>query len=188
MRTMTFEAPGPMERVASPQEALAHADELFHLARYLTRNRSDAEDLVQETFSRALQALHRLQPGSNVRAWLFRILRNTFLSGQRHGARGPVAEPEAGDELTDVTASDAWLRGDAELERLRHLVGEEIEAALAALSPDARTLILLDIQGLTESELAEVVGCPIGTVKSRLSRARAALRVKLADYGPEGRS
>ena len=165
------------------REALAYADSLHNLARYLTRNATDAEDLVQETYVHALRGAAQFTPGTNLKAWLARILRNTFIGSYRQQRRNPIvgglntvkpayADPVAGE----------WLRGDAELDRLRTVVGEEIERALLSLSEDARTVVLLDLEGLTEHEVADVLGCAVGTVKSRLSRARAALRHQLADY------
>ncbi len=162
--------------------ALAYADALHNLARYLARSEADAEDLVQETYARAFAAAERLEPVSNVKAWLFRILRNAFLSGTRRARHDPTdrgVEPEA--SAASAAGHDA-LRGDAELEGMRRLVGEEIEAALRALGEDARTAILLDHEGVSEQETATILGCAQGTVKSRLSRARAALRARLADY------
>jgi RNA polymerase sigma-70 factor (ECF subfamily) len=163
--------------------ALAYVDALHNLARYLTGNEADAEDLVQETYARALRAQHQFMPGSNLKAWLFRILRNTFLSRYRRQRHDPTV---GGLDIVEVEASDAgseaWLFGDVEMDRLRKVVAEEIEAALMALTEDARTVILLDLEGLSEVEVADVVGCAVGTVKSRLSRARAVLRLKLKDY------
>ena len=159
----------------------AVADALYDLACHLARNGADAEDLVQETYARALAAWGQLEPGGARRAWLLRILRNTFLDRVRAARRhGPEAELD--EEQAAPADGDGWLRGDAELDRLRGLVGEEIRAALATLAEPARTAILLDAQGFSEAEVALVLGCPAGTVKSRLARARAALRVRLADY------
>jgi RNA polymerase sigma-70 factor (ECF subfamily) len=165
------------------REALAYVDALYNLARYLTGHDADAEDLVQETYARALKGAGQFAPGTNLKAWLFRILRNTFISDVRRRRTSPVVggldtvTPTAHD-----TASQAWLREDVDLDQLRGIVAAEIEAGLMLLSEEGRTAILLDLEGLTEVEVAEVMGCAIGTVKSRLARARAALRRHLKDY------
>jgi RNA polymerase sigma-70 factor (ECF subfamily) len=178
---VTSRGEGAATAIAS--EALAHADTLHNLARYLTGNKADAEDLVQETYARALRAAHQFTPGTNLKAWLFRILRNTFVSDYRRQRNNPTV---GGLDTVDVdaqgTAEGPWLFGDMELDRLRKVVAEEIETALMTLSEDARTVILLDLEGLTEVEVADVVGCAVGTVKSRLARARALLRKQLQDY------
>jgi RNA polymerase sigma-70 factor, ECF subfamily len=165
---------------------LAHADALYNLARYLTRDPRDAEDLVQETYERALRAWDQLERDTNVKAWLFRILRNAFISRYRQEQRRPALELyDTTEQSPDGASADGSgpAPGGAEPEQLRRLVSGDIEAALQTLSEDARTVILLDLEGFTESEVALVVGCAVGTVKSRLNRARAALRLKLADYG-----
>lgn len=170
------------DRLDLVAQALAHADALHHLARYLVESEADAEDLVQETYVHAFAALDRVEAGWNVEAWLFRILRNAFLSRMRRAGRDPT---EGGLDTVapavDAPAGDA-LRGDVELEAMRRIVGEEIAAALRALGEDARTAILLDLEGFSETEMASILGCARGTVKSRLSRARAALRERLAEY------
>jgi RNA polymerase sigma-70 factor (ECF subfamily) len=165
------------------REALAYADALYNLARYLTGNPSDAHDLVQETYVHALRAAGQFTPGTNLKAWLFRILRNTFISTYRRQRLNPLV---GGLDTVNPTAQgpgqEHFLLDDIELDRLRRIVGEEIEKALMSLSEEARMVILLDLEGLTEVEVAEVVGCAVGTVKSRLARGRAALRLKLKDY------
>jgi RNA polymerase sigma-70 factor (ECF subfamily) len=168
------------------RDALAYADALYNLARYLTGNEADAEDLVQETYTRALAGAAGFTRGTNLKAWLFRILRNTFISGYRRRRNDPVAGglDTVTPSLADQAATDDWLRGDVELDRLRKVVADEIGNALMTLSEDARTIVLLHLEGLTETEVAGVLGCPVGTVKSRLSRARTALRRCLRDYGP----
>lgn len=165
------------------RQALAYADTLHNLARYLTGNDTDADDLVQETYVRALGAAARFTQGTNLKAWLFRILRNTFISAYRRRRHDPtVGGLDTVDPVLAAPAEGGWLRDDLELDRLRKIVAEDIERALMTLSEDARTVILLDLEGLTEVEVAEVVGCAVGTVKSRLARARAALRDRLRDY------
>jgi RNA polymerase sigma-70 factor, ECF subfamily len=173
---------GGPERLA--ERALRYADPLYNLARYLSASPSDAEDLVQETFVRALAA--RIEPDTNLKAWIFRILRNAFIDGRRRERRSPI---EGG--LDTIDPDPAWeppedgieaLRGDPELERMRSIVAAELEAAVRSLPEASRAVILLDLEGFSETEVAEVLGCAVGTVKSRLSRARATLRTKLRDY------
>lgn len=169
-------------QLALARQALAHADTLFNLARHLTGSQADGEDLVQETYARALahwQSFH----GGNLKAWLFRILRNAFIDLYRRRRNNPT---HGGFDTVSPTLeplrSGELLRDDVEIDHLRRLVSADIEAALMSLTEDARTVILLDLEGLTEVEAADVLGCPIGTVKSRLARARAALRSCLRQY------
>jgi RNA polymerase sigma-70 factor (ECF subfamily) len=170
-------------REGAGEDPLEHADALYNLARHLARDAADAEDLVQETYARAFRAMERFSPGTDLRAWLFRILRNAFLDTRRSQRRSPLdleADPESAAGRS--APEDGALRGDRELDRLRGIVGAEIEAALHQLPEEARMVVLLDLEGLPEGEIAEVMGCAVGTVKSRLSRSRAALRERLADY------
>jgi RNA polymerase sigma-70 factor, ECF subfamily len=136
---------------------------------------------MQEAFARALDAESAFVPGSNLKAWLFRILRNLYLDGRRRERRNPVALHDSEDE---PAAAEVWLRGDIEIDRLRGIVARDIQAALAQLTEDARTVILLDLEGFTETELANVLDVAVGTVKSRLARARAVLREALQEYAP----
>jgi RNA polymerase sigma-70 factor (ECF subfamily) len=174
---------GRLDQDALGRQALAYVDALHNLARYLTGDPADADDLVQETYARALRAADQFTAGTNLKAWLFRILRNTFLSDMRRRRTSPVL---GGLDTVIPSAQDAgetvWLRDDVELDRLRRLVAAEIEAALMRLSEDARTVVLLDLEGFTENEVADVMDCAVGTVKSRLARARAALRQHLKHY------
>jgi len=163
--------------------ALAYADTLYNFARYLSGNTTDAEDLVQETYARALRAAGQFERGTNLKAWLFRILRNTWISLARR-RRGNPTVGGLDTVVPDVEPEPTWFCDDIELDRLRKLVAAEIEQAVMALSEDARTVILLDLEGLTETDVAAVLGCPVGTVKSRLARARQALRRLLRDYAP----
>src|SRR5204862_398793 len=117
------------------------------------------------------------------KAWLFRILRNVYVDARRRARRSPVTL-SADDDQREPATADVWLRGDIEIDRLRRLVARDIEAALARLSDDARAVILLDLDGCTETEIANVMDVAVGTVKSRLARARAVLREQLQEYAP----
>ncbi|HVW26842.1 MAG TPA: sigma-70 family RNA polymerase sigma factor [Polyangiaceae bacterium] len=164
-------------------EALRHVDALHHFAWYLCRDASAAEDLVQETFARCWSAKGSFSRGTNLKAWLFRILRNAFIDGKRRSGKLPLKHALDAQDASDEDASnEARLRGDIEIDRLRRVVAEDIEAALKTLSPEARMVVLMDLEGFSEAEVATVLGCPAGTVKSRLSRARAVLRERLKDY------
>jgi RNA polymerase sigma factor (sigma-70 family) len=158
------------------QELLAYADALFNLAYHLTGSDHDGQDLVQETFARAVAASRSFQ-GGNLKAWLVRILRNAYIDQYRRQQHNPVM---FGLEDADELPSRDPLAGELDLAQSQRLLGAEIEKALQSLPPHAREVILLDYEGLTEAEVAEVLGCAVGTIKSRLARARALLRQKLA--------
>jgi RNA polymerase sigma-70 factor (ECF subfamily) len=155
------------------REALEHLDALHRFARHVAGG--DADDLVQETYARALAGQSQFNAGSSMRAWLFRILRNAHIDNLRKRREIP-------DDVESAKDDRDLLRGDREIELLRHVVAEDIVSALAALSEDARAVIALDLEDFTEAEIADVLSIAPGTVKSRLSRARAALREKLKEY------
>jgi RNA polymerase sigma-70 factor (ECF subfamily) len=164
------------------REALAFADTLFNLARYLTASDGDAEDLVQETYARAIGGANRFH-GGNLKAWLFRILRNTFIDLYRREKHNPVRGGlDTIRPSVEAPTEEELLRDDIEIHQLRSLVGSDIEAALMTLTEEARAVILLDLEGLSAVEVADVLGCAVGTVKSRLFRARMALREQLKGY------
>lgn len=178
-------APAASSEPSFAQQLLAQADALYNFARYLCRDAARAEDLMQDTFARALQAEPQFARGSNLKAWLFRILRNAYIDGRRRERHGPLA-PSSSDPDPDheheAATPEVWLRGDIEIAQLRGLVARDIEAALSRLSEDARAVILLDLEGCTETEIALVMEVAVGTVKSRLARARAVLREQLQEY------
>jgi RNA polymerase sigma-70 factor, ECF subfamily len=173
---------GSEKRALFEREALPHVDALYSAALRLSRNPEDARDLLQETVLRAYRFFHQYTPGTNCRAWLLTILYNNFRNGYRGADR----------ELVSLTPDDferavegASARGDQRLSNPETLVSEqvldqEVSAALNALPSDFRTvLILVDVQELNYQEAAQVLEIPIGTVKSRVSRARQMMRVAL---------
>ena len=167
------------------RQALEHLDALYNLAVYLTRNGSEAEDLVQETYLRAFRFSHRFQPGTHLKAWMFQILRNTFLTFYRHREREPAfldeGELESG---TETMFHDAPEKDGASVE-----TQTDLGRALAELPEEFRTILLLaEVEELPLEEVAQIMGCPVGTVKSRIFRAKERLRGHLSDYGEEFRS
>jgi len=156
------------------EQVLEYADELYGLARHLCSSTSDAEDIVQEAYARAFGGIARLTPGSNLRAWLFRILRNCFIDQAR---RKKIVLEISDDTVGERSAHEVW--DAASLDQLRYLAAADLERALATLPLELRFIVLLDAQGFSEAEIADIARCASGTVKSRLSRARARLRAVL---------
>jgi RNA polymerase sigma-70 factor (ECF subfamily) len=167
------------------REMLRYRDQLYPAALRLTRNRADADDLVQETFTRAYASFSQFTPGSNARAWLYRILTNTFISNCRKRRR--EFRPLSAGDLPDwqparAASSPLGLRA-AETEALEHLPDPRIQRALRQLSSDFRTTVYLaDIEGYACKEIASLMGAPVGTVVSRIHRARRQLRWLLRDH------
>jgi RNA polymerase sigma-70 factor, ECF subfamily len=166
--------------------AVVYLDALYRTALRLTRNRAEAEDVVQETYLRAFRAFDRFDPGSNCRAWLFTILRNVFLNRQRgrerevHDADGLLAA-EAADPATPASQAN-----NPEEEFFQTVLHGDVDRALRALPLVYReAATLADLEGLSYREVSEVLGCPVGTVMSRLSRARHLLQRSLAGFARE---
>jgi RNA polymerase sigma-70 factor, ECF subfamily len=167
--------------VGSPdfqQAALQHLHALYNFAMYLTRNAPEAEDLVQETYLRAFRFSHRFQPGTHLRAWLFQILRNTFLTFYR------IRERESAIAEDGVPDWDIPMFHDAPEEDVRAMEAHtDLERAMRRLPEDFRTVLLLaEVEGLPLEDVARIMACPIGTVKSRIFRAKERLRTLLKDY------
>jgi RNA polymerase sigma-70 factor, ECF subfamily len=176
---------GKEKRALFEGEALPHVDALYATALRLARNPDDARDLLQETMLRAYRFFHQYTPGTNCRAWLLTILYNNFRNGYRGGARETVAAtPEDFErELEGLSARGDTPANNPEALLSEQILDHEVAAALGALPSDFRAvLVLVDIEELNYQEAARVLGCPIGTVKSRVSRARQMMRSALAAF------
>jgi RNA polymerase sigma-70 factor (ECF subfamily) len=168
------------------QDVVPFLGQLYPAALRMTRNPTDAEDLVQETSAKAYAAFHQFRPGTNLRAWLHRILANTFINSYRKRRREP-RQASSGDFQDWQVPADplAPQARSAEAEALDRLADSEILRALRDLPEEFRVAVYLaDIEGYAYKEIAEIMGTPIGTVMSRLHRGRGRLRDKLAAYGP----
>ncbi len=185
LKPLPRSARDPHRPVSFEADVLEHLDVLFGVAMRMTRDEPSAEDLVQDTIVKAVRARDQYQAGTNLKAWLLRILTNTFINRHRRGGlerdvfEGPDATP-----LADRWIGAATLRAmrDPEREALVPMVEGEVRAALEALPEAFRMVIVLsDIEGLAYREIADTMGCPVGTVMSRLHRGRRMLQESLRD-------
>ncbi|MBS1658866.1 MAG: sigma-70 family RNA polymerase sigma factor [Bacteroidetes bacterium] len=166
------------------KEFMPHLDALYNFAYHLTLNEEDANDLVQDTFLKAFRFINSYERGTNAKAWLFKILKNSFINEYRRKTRQP-GEVDFEEYVAFQDAEEGTGVGDLDMrdEIFKGLIGDEVTQALNELPVDFRTiLILCDIEGFSYEEMAKIIDIPIGTVRSRLHRARNLMKEKLRDY------
>lgn len=166
------------------REFLPHIHSMYNFGYRLTLDRDDAKDLVQDTYFKAYRFIESFQKGTNAKAWLFRILKNSFINDYRKKIKEPnkvdYQEVETYYNSEDV---DRQITPDLRVDALKDMIGDEISNALNALDVDFRTVIILcDLEGFKYEEMAKILDIPIGTVRSRLHRARQLLKEKLSEY------
>ncbi|MFM7860574.1 MAG: sigma-70 family RNA polymerase sigma factor [Candidatus Nanopelagicaceae bacterium] len=171
------------------RDAMQFADQLYAAALRYTRNPDDAKDLVQDTYLKAFSSFHQFEEGTNLKAWLYRVLTTTFINNYRKAQRQPqlTADPDVEDWQLYKSASHTPDQGkSAEITALENLPDSDIKRALQEIPEEFRMAVYLaDVEGFSYKEIAEIVGVPAGTVMSRLHRGRKQLREKLTDYARE---
>jgi len=166
------------------EEFLPHINSMYNFGHRLTFDEDDAKDLVQDTYLKAFRFINSFQEGTNAKAWLFRILKNSFINDFRKKSKQPskvdYQEVESYYNSDDV---DKSITTDLRVETVQDMIGDEISNALNALDVDFRTVIILcDLEGFKYDEMAKILDIPVGTVRSRLHRARNLLKEKLREY------
>jgi RNA polymerase sigma factor (sigma-70 family) len=166
------------------KEFMPHINSMYNFAYRLTLDGDDAKDLLQDTYLKAFRFIDSFQQGTNAKAWLFRILKNSFINDYRKKSKEPskvdYQEVETFYNSEDV---DRQITPDLRVEALQDMIGDEISIALNSLDVDFRTVIILcDLEGFKYEEMAKILDIPIGTVRSRLHRARNLLKEKLSEY------
>ena len=168
-------------------EALPHMDVLYNFALRTTGNEDDARDLLQETYLKAYRFWDKYEKGTNIRAWLFRIMKNSYINRYRKETKEPdKVDYEDIENFYNTIRAESTDPNDLQEQLYGNLLGDEVTKALQSLPDDFRTVVILcDIEGLTYEEIAEFVECPIGTVRSRLHRGRKLLQAKLFEYAKQ---
>jgi RNA polymerase sigma-70 factor (ECF subfamily) len=168
-------------------EALPHMDVLYNFALRTTGNQDDAHDLLQETYLKAYRFWDKYEKGTNIRAWLFRIMKNSYINRYRKETKEPdKVDYEDIENFYNTIRAESTDPNDLQKQLYGNLLGDEVTKALQGLPDDFRTVVILcDIEGLTYEEIAEFVECPIGTVRSRLHRGRKLLQAELFEYAKQ---
>ena len=165
-------------------EFMPHVDSMYNFAYRLTFDEDDAKDLVQDTYMKAFRFINSFQEGTNAKAWLYRILKNSFINDYRKKSKQPAKiDYQEVEQFYNSEDTPGNATVDLRMETTKDMIGDEISNALNSLAVDFRTVVILcDLEGFTYEEMAKILDIPIGTVRSRLHRARNLLREKLGSY------
>ncbi|WP_440711418.1 sigma-70 family RNA polymerase sigma factor [Herbiconiux sp. YIM B11900] len=186
----TMSTPTPDPRALFEEQAIPFLDQLYGAALRMTRNPADAQDLVQETFVKAYSAFGQFEQGTNLKAWLYRILTNTFINTYRKKQRDPYQGSTSDMEDWQLGSAESVTAASssrsAEAEAIDHLPDSDVKEALQSIPEDFRLAVYLaDVEGFSYQEIADIMKTPVGTVMSRLHRGRRLLRGLLTDYARE---